>query len=148
MKEASELEIQRATSAPTPDDRSLHAWAQAALKLRGRSVVVRFVDDQESRSLNLAYRGKDKPTNVLSFPFELPPGVDEPHLGDLVICVPVVENEAKDQGKPLQAHYAHMLVHGLLHLQGYDHQTDDEATQMETLEIEILRQLGYENPYH
>lgn len=147
MKEPFELEIQRATSAPTPDDRVLHAWAQAALNIQGLSVVVRFVDEPESRALNLAYRGKDKPTNVLSFPFEQPPGVDEPHLGDLVICVPVVESEAETQGKSRQAHYAHMLVHGLLHLQGYDHQTEDEATPMETLEIEILQRLGYENPY-
>jgi len=148
MKEAFELDIQRAVSAPTPDDRDLYDWARAALTSQGRSVVVRFVDDPESRALNLAYRGKDKPTNVLSFPFELPPGVDDPHLGDLVICVPVVEREAENQGKPLEAHYAHMLVHGLLHLQGYDHQTEDEAMQMETLEIEILQRLGYENPYH
>lgn len=113
----------------------------------GRSLLLRYVDAEESRALNRTYRGRDKPTNVLSFPFELPPGVDDSHLGDLVICVPVVEAEAEAQGKSIEAHHAHMVVHGLLHLQGHDHESDDEAARMESLEIEILRQLGYDNPY-
>ena len=92
-------------------------------------------------------RGRDKPTNVLSFTFEPPPGFEDPHLGDLVICTEVVEREAREQGKTPEAHYAHMVVHGLLHLQGYDHEEADEAQRMESLEIEILRRLGYDNPY-
>lgn len=147
QQDAAAIEVQRALDAPTPDDALLHAWADAAMLDPGHSVVVRYVDAEESRVLNRDYRGRDYATNVLSFPFELPPGVEDPHLGDLVICVPVVEAEARDQGKPLEAHHAHMVVHGLLHLQGYDHETEAEAHQMETLEIEILRRLGYADPY-
>lgn len=101
----------------------------------------------ESHSLNLTYRGKDKPTNVLSFPFEVPPGMEMSLLGDLVICRQVVEKEAQEQGKPLEAHWAHMVVHGSLHLLGYDHIEDDEAEEMEALETEIMLALGYEDPY-
>ncbi|WP_288791436.1 rRNA maturation RNase YbeY, partial [uncultured Enterobacter sp.] len=97
--------------------------------------------------LNLTYRGKDKPTNVLSFPFEAPPGIEMPLLGDLIICRQVVEQEAKEQQKPLEAHWAHMVVHGSLHLLGYDHIEDDEAEEMESLETEIMLALGYEDPY-
>ena len=97
--------------------------------------------------LNLTYRGKDKPTNVLSFPFEAPPGIEMPLLGDLIICRQVVEQEASEQGKPLEAHWAHMVVHGSLHLLGYDHIEDDEAEEMEGLETEIMLALGYEDPY-
>lgn len=147
QQDAAAIEVQRALDAPTPDDALLHAWADAAMLDPGRSVVVRYVDAEESRVLNRDYRGRDYATNVLSFPFELPPGVEDPHLGDLVICVPVVEAEARDQGKPPEAHHAHMVVHGLLHLQGYDHETEAEAQQMEMLEIEILGRLGYANPY-
>lgn len=110
-------------------------------------VTVRLVDEGESNELNLTYRGKDKPTNVLSFPFEAPPGIELPLLGDLVICRQVVEREAAEQGKPLEAHWAHMVVHGSLHLLGYDHIEDDEAEEMEQLERDIMNELGYADPY-
>ena len=110
-------------------------------------VTIRVVDTAESHSLNLTYRGKDKPTNVLSFPFEVPPGMEMSLLGDLVICRQVVEKEAQEQGKPLEAHWAHMVVHGSLHLLGYDHIEDDEAEEMEAIETEIMLALGYEDPY-
>ncbi|ALP41855.1 rRNA maturation RNase YbeY [Aeromonas schubertii] len=110
-------------------------------------VTVRLVDEAESQDLNLTYRGKDKPTNVLSFPFEAPPGIDLPLLGDLVICRQVVEREAIEQDKPLEAHWAHMVVHGCLHLLGYDHIEDDEAEEMEQLERDIMHELGYADPY-
>ncbi|MGL5337628.1 MAG: rRNA maturation RNase YbeY, partial [Aeromonas veronii] len=93
------------------------------------------------------YRGKDKPTNVLSFPFEAPPGLELPLLGDLVICRQVVEREAEEQGKPLMAHWAHMVVHGSLHLLGYDHIEDEEAEEMEALERDIMQELGFADPY-
>ncbi|OBS09972.1 rRNA maturation RNase YbeY [Acidihalobacter prosperus] len=144
---AVEIEVQRASTLPSPPDEQLRVWVEAAMRTPGRALLLRYVDADESRALNSEYRGRDKPTNVLSFPFELPPGVDDPHLGDLVICVPVIEAEAREQGKPLDAHHAHMVVHGLLHLQGYDHETDADAARMEALEIEILRRLGYDNPY-
>ncbi|MBZ6072240.1 MULTISPECIES: rRNA maturation RNase YbeY [Aeromonas] len=110
-------------------------------------VTVRLVDEAESQDLNLTYRGKDKPTNVLSFPFEAPPGIDLPLLGDLVICRQVVEREAIEQDKSLEAHWAHMVVHGCLHLLGYDHIEDDEAEEMEQLERDIMHELGYADPY-
>lgn len=141
------IEVQRATGAWTPDDASLWRWAQATLADARRGVVLRFVDEDESRTLNRDYRGRDKPTNVLSFGFEAPPGLEDTHLGDLVVCAAVVEREAAEQDKPLAAHYAHMVVHGLLHLQGYDHEAPEQAQRMESLEIEILSRLGYQNPY-
>lgn len=115
-------------------------------------MVVRIVDPEESQDLNRDYRGKDKPTNVLSFPFEQPPGLLElgeelPYLGDLVICAEVVAQEAQEQGKPLEAHWAHMIVHGALHLQGYDHIEERDAEEMESLEKEIMQRLGYADPY-
>jgi len=99
------------------------------------------------QELNRDYRGKDKPTNVLSFPFEAPAGITMPLAGDLVICAPVVEQEAADQNKTLESHWAHMVVHGMLHLQGHDHTDDKEAETMEALEIQLLAQLGFANPY-
>ncbi|NGZ13990.1 rRNA maturation RNase YbeY [Vibrio aestuarianus] len=110
-------------------------------------VTIRVVDVQESQQLNHEYRGKDKPTNVLSFPFEAPPGMEIDLLGDLVICRQVVEQEAQEQNKPLMAHWAHMVVHGSLHLLGYDHIEDDEAEEMESLETEIMLDMGFEDPY-
>ncbi|OZB41718.1 MAG: rRNA maturation RNase YbeY, partial [Alishewanella sp. 34-51-39] len=101
----------------------------------------------ESQQLNLQYRGKDKATNVLSFPFQCPPGIELPLLGDLVICAGVVRAEAAEQNKPLAAHWAHMVVHGCLHLLGFDHINDADAEQMEAEEIQILQQLGISNPY-
>ena len=110
-------------------------------------MTVRIVDEAESHDLNLTYRGKDRPTNVLSFPFECPDEVELPLLGDLVICRQVVEREAIEQEKPLMAHWAHMIVHGSLHLLGYDHIEDDEAEEMESLETEIMQGLGFADPY-
>jgi probable rRNA maturation factor len=143
------LEAQYASEASgLPSEEDLSRWAAAALTEPGDyELVVRIVDEAESAALNNRYRGKPGPTNVLSFPFESPPGLELAHLGDLVICAPVVEREAREQGKPSEAHWAHMLVHGLLHLQGHDHQAEAEAEAMETLESAILAQLGYPNPY-
>ena len=104
-------------------------------------VTIRLVDEKESHELNLEYRGKDKPTNVLSFPFEAPPGIELDLLGDLVICKQVVEKEAQEQNKPLAAHWAHMVVHGALHLLGYDHIDDAEAEEMESLETDIMQSM-------
>lgn len=129
----------------------LTLWAQAAWQGdEATEMVVRIVDAVESQALNRDYRGKDKPTNVLSFPFEAPPVevIDEPaYLGDLVICQPVVEQEAADQHKPVAQHWAHLIVHGVLHLQGYDHIEETEATEMESLEVSILAGLGIPDPY-
>ena len=110
-------------------------------------VTIRLVDEKESHELNLEYRGKDKPTNVLSFPFEAPPGIELDLLGDLVICKQVVEKEAQEQNKSLSAHWAHMVVHGALHLLGYDHIEDDEAEEMESLETDIMQSMGFDDPY-
>lgn len=110
-------------------------------------LVVRIVGESESAQLNQEFRGKSGPTNVLSFPFEAPPGVPSKLLGDLIICAPVVRKEAREQEKPLRAHWAHMIVHGCLHLLGYDHQTDEQAHEMETLEVKILARLGIDDPY-
>ena len=110
-------------------------------------ITLRVVDSLESQSLNHHYRGKDKPTNVLSFPFTNPAPIPLPLLGDLVICQAVVIQEAEEQGKSVQAHWAHMVVHGLLHLLGYDHIEDADAEIMETLECKILAKLGYPDPY-
>lgn len=115
-------------------------------------LTVRIVDEAESQQLNKDYRGKDKPTNVLSFPFERPEGlpeeVDFPLLGDLIICAQVVKREAQQQNKSLDVHWAHMLLHGCLHLLGYDHIEDEEAVEMESLEIKILQKMGFPNPYN
>ncbi|WP_336366278.1 rRNA maturation RNase YbeY [Marinobacter sp. C2H3] len=123
-------------------------WAGAAwLGDSPSEVTIRIVGALESQTLNHEYRGKDKPTNVLSFPFEAPAGITVPLAGDLVICAPVVAHEAEQQRKTPEAHWAHMVVHGMLHLQGYDHVDDDDAEVMENLEIRLMHQLGYPNPY-
>lgn len=105
------------------------------------------MNSEESQSLNSQYRGKDKPTNVLSFPFEVPDGIELDLLGDLIICADVVEKEAQEQDKPLLHHWAHMVIHGTLHLLGYDHISDDEAEEMEALEIKLLAHLSIPDPY-
>lgn len=110
-------------------------------------LTVRIVDVEESQYLNNTYRHKNKPTNVLSFPFESLIDIEVPLLGDLVICKSVVESEALQQKKSLQSHWAHMIVHGCLHLLGYDHITDEDANEMESIEIDIMHQLGFDNPY-
>lgn len=124
-------------------------WLTAAIMpfQHQAEVTIRIVDQAESHQLNLDYRGKDKPTNVLSFPFEAPPEVELDLLGDLVICQPVVEQEAIEQEKPLMAHWAHMVVHGSLHLLGYDHIDDQDADEMEALETEIMQKMGFNDPY-
>lgn len=124
-------------------------WATQAIRptQEGIELTVRIVDTEESHALNLQYRGKDRPTNVLSFPFEVPEGIELPLLGDLVICRQVVEKEAQEQGISLISHYAHLTVHGCLHLLGYDHIEDDEAEEMESLETEIMLAMGFADPY-
>lgn len=161
-----------------PPRAQLQHWAEAAWQGDAHSdveVSLRIVSAEESRQLNRDYRGKDKPTNVLSFPMQMDeshlpadltpddvfhaeagdatyseesvPGVQWQMLGDLAICAQVVAEEAQQQHKSLQAHWAHMLVHGLLHLQGYDHLEEDDAERMEQLEIQIMQQLGFSDPY-
>ena len=132
-----------------PTEEQIVQWATAAVQPEGDEVemTVRIVDEDESHELNLTYRGKDRPTNVLSFPFECPDEVELPLLGDLVICRQVVEREAAEQEKPLMSHWAHMVVHGSLHLLGYDHIEDDEAEEMESLETQIMQGLGFDDPY-
>ena len=121
----------------------MRRWVQASCE-RSAQVTVRFVDGDEGRALNAAYRGKDYATNVLSFPYEAEPVVS----GDLAVCLPVVLKEAAAQGKTPAAHFAHLIVHGMLHLQGYDHETGaEDAARMEAKEREILGRLGYPDPY-
>lgn len=145
------LDLQIACENPEalPSEALFERWLAAVLpKFQAQSeVTIRIVDEAESHHLNLTYRGKDKPTNVLSFPFEAPPEIELPLLGDLIICRQVVEQEAIEQQKSTEEHWAHMVVHGCLHLLGYDHIEDDEAEEMEGLETEILAELGYEDPY-
>ncbi|WP_428945549.1 rRNA maturation RNase YbeY [Pantoea sp. FN060301] len=145
------LDLQIACEQPEglPAESDFRRWLEAVLPQfqEESEVTVRVVDEAESRELNHTYRGKDKPTNVLSFPFEAPPGIELPLLGDLIICRQVVEQEAQEQEKPLLAHWAHMVVHGSLHLLGYDHIEDDEAEEMEGIETEIMLALGYDDPY-
>lgn len=132
-----------------PGARDFERWSLAALKNSEKhfELTIRIVDEAEISDLNANYRGKDKPTNVLSFPFEVPEHVELDLLGDLVICAQVVRTEAQEQNKDEIAHWAHMTIHGVLHLLGYDHIDDIEAEEMEGLEIKILHELGYANPY-
>jgi probable rRNA maturation factor len=144
------LDLQLASSATElPTETEFQQWLEAAILpfQSDAEVTVRIVDAAESQQLNADYRGKDYATNVLSFPFQCPPGIELPLLGDLVICASVVASEAQQQHKTLQAHWAHMVVHGCLHLLGFDHINDDDAEQMETEEVTILQQLGFTNPY-
>ncbi|UTM57966.1 rRNA maturation RNase YbeY [Photobacterium sp. CCB-ST2H9] len=144
-----DLQLATADESGMPAVADFQRWLEAAVTpfQADAEVTVRLVDEAESQTLNRDYRGKDKPTNVLSFPFEAPPGVELELLGDLIICRQVVEKEAEEQNKPLLAHWAHMVVHGSLHLLGYDHIEDDEAEEMEALETEIMQGLGFANPY-
>ena len=130
---------------------NIERWIAAVLQsdeLNEAEVSVYIVDEAESQELNFQYRGKNKPTNVLSFPAEIPEEVGVPLLGDLVVCAPIVEREAQEQGKTLDAHWAHMLIHGTLHLLGYDHIEDDEAEVMEALETRLVTQLKFPAPYN
>lgn len=138
------------SSTKIPSVENIERWIKSALQsdeLNQAEVSVYIVDEAESQELNAQYRGKDKPTNVLSFPADIPDEVGVPLLGDLVICAPVVEREAHEQSKTLEAHWAHMLVHGTLHLLGYDHVDDDEAEVMEALETRLITQLNFPAPY-
>ena len=127
-----------------PSPANFQQWADLAVDPQhaDKELCIRLVNPDESQQLNKTYRQKDKPTNVLSFAYE-----EDELLGDIVICADIVAEEAKQQHKPLMAHWAHITLHGLLHLQGYDHQTDEQADAMENLEIKLLKQLGYDNPY-
>lgn len=144
-----DLQLACENHAGLPDEAQFQRWLDGVIPQfqEEAEVTIRLVDEAESHDLNLTYRGKDKPTNVLSFPFEAPAGIEMPLLGDLIICRQVVEQEAQEQSKPLEAHWAHMVVHGSLHLLGYDHIDDDEAEEMESLETEIMLAMGYEDPY-
>ena len=155
-----DVEVQYALEAEgIPDQVQIQSWVESALTLSKErekeneqaELVVRVVDREESAQLNQQYRGKQGATNVLSFPFEMPDEVKESGdmnlLGDLVICAPVVEEQAKEQGKEVLAHWAHMVVHGCLHLTGYNHEESEEAEEMESLETTILTGMGFPSPY-
>ncbi len=132
-----------------PSAASFKGWVAAALegRIMRADLALRLVDEREGRALNLHYRGKQNATNVLSFPAELPKGVTLPLLGDIVLCAPVIAREAREQRKPLKAHYAHLSVHGVLHLLGFDHNDERDAEAMEAIEREILAGLGLPDPY-
>lgn len=145
-----QLDIQNAssgTAVPAPE--LLEQWVRAALEGRrdDAELSLRIVDEAEIADLNRRYRDKPYPTNVLSFPADLPAGLELPHLGDIVICAPVVAREADEQHKPAPAHWAHMVVHGALHLLGYDHIDDNDAALMEAQEVAILARLHFADPY-
>lgn len=148
-----EIDVQLAVDSDTdgepPSSSEIRTWVEAALTGRREEseLTIRIVGEAEIQALNRDYRHKDAPTNVLSFPFEAPAEVELPLLGDVVICAAVVKREAAAQGKSEAAHWAHMVIHGVLHLLGYDHIEPQEADEMEALEIEILAGLGYANPY-
>jgi probable rRNA maturation factor len=149
-----ELEIRRATtSLNTPDDNQFQLWINAIDVRQDKSFAlsIRIVEEPEARQFNREYRNRDYATNILSFPVELPEGlpveVRQSLLGDLLICAPVVAREAREQKRPEADHWAHLTVHGILHLLGYDHEQDEAAIVMESLEIKILNKLGISDPY-
>jgi probable rRNA maturation factor len=146
-----QVDIQIASTTPAPTEEEIRSWIAASVAGRTEQeqveVCVRLVDDDEMTQLNKTFRGKTGSTNVLSFPASLPGELGLPLLGDIVICSPVVAAEAAEQGKSSSAHWAHMTVHGTLHLLGYDHIEEEDAATMETLETAILAQLNYSNPY-
>lgn len=144
-----DLQIACSCQHDLPDEIQFRQWLEAVIPAdkAEAEITIRLVDEAESRQLNHTYRTKDYPTNVLSFPFEAPAQIDLPLLGDLVICRQVVEREAGEQKKPLTAHWAHMVIHGGLHLLGYDHENDQQASVMEGLETQIMLTLGFADPY-
>lgn len=146
-----ELDLQIASEAAgLPSEADFRIWCELALRQRQNDseLTIRLVDEPEGRELNKTWRHKDYATNVLSFPADVPDELlDIPLLGDLVICAPVVTREAAEQGKSAQAHWAHLVIHGCLHLLGYDHIEDEEAEEMEALERELLAELGHPDPY-
>jgi probable rRNA maturation factor len=143
------LDFENASTHKTPSKAAFKRWVEAALKTRRdkAELSLRIVTMEEMRELNQQYRGADYATNVLSFPADLPHELKLPHLGDIVICASVVEQEAAAQHKESAAHWAHMVIHGTLHLLGYDHIDDADAEVMEALEIQILSELNFTNPY-
>jgi len=144
-----EVEVQRETSnSSVPSDQQFEQWAAAALQGHGESeLVIRVVDQEESRRLNEQFAKRNKATNVLSFPAGLPPSIDLALLGDIVICAPLVEREAEQQNKSVVAHWAHLTIHGILHLLGHDHQSDLEAANMEARETSLVQSFGFPDPY-
>lgn len=143
------IDIENASTQSVPTNAEFENWIGAALATRrdDAELSLRIVDSDEMRELNYRYRGADYATNVLSFPADLPPELQLPHLGDIAICAAVVEREAREQHKTNTAHWAHMVVHGTLHLLGYDHIDPADAEIMEALEIDILHQLNFDDPY-
>lgn len=144
-----DLQIATSDSNDIPSQDKIQQWLTFILPqfVNEAELTIRIVDEQESQYLNNLYRHKDKPTNVLSFPFESPVEMETPLLGDLVICKQIVQKEAQEQNKSLESHWSHMIVHGCLHLLGYDHIDDNEAQEMESIEIDIMAALGFANPY-
>ena len=149
-----DLQIASENSEGLPTLEQFTYWVETALAFEAQTedfteteMTIRIVNEEESQTLNREYRGKDYPTNVLSFPFEVPEGIELPLLGDLVICRQVMEREAKEQQISLASHWAHLAVHGTLHLLGYDHIEEAEAEEMEGLETQIMQKLGFEDPY-
>ena len=148
-----DLQIATENDQNLPSLSAIEQWVKGAIISANQAqreeaeLTVRIVESEESQQLNFQYRHKDKSTNVLSFPFQNPPGITLPLLGDLVICKTVVENEAHEQHKTLTEHWAHMLIHGTLHLLGYDHIDQQEAVEMEGLETKLLIELGFSDPY-
>ncbi|MGE3318651.1 MAG: rRNA maturation RNase YbeY [Candidatus Berkiella sp.] len=146
----SQVDVQYATELINcPDATTIVKWVSAALthQKEDYSLSIKIIDEDEMKTLNFYYRQKQKPTNVLSFPCQLPVEVRGNMLGDIAICAPVVQQEAILQAKPLEAHFAHMVVHGVLHLLGFDHENDQDANEMESLEVTILEKLGFKDPY-
>ncbi len=146
-----DLQLALTEQGELPGEERLREWALAALEAAGYDrdceITVRMVEAEEIQALNREYRKLDRPTNILSFPFECPPQLQLPLLGDLVICDSILRSEALAQHKSYEEHFAHLIIHGTLHLLGYDHLTEDEALDMESLEIAALSQLGYPDPY-
>ncbi len=144
-----DIEVQYVAEDEAPPVVDFEAWVVAAVADRRETaqLAIRIVNEEEQARLNDTYRNQQGATNVLSFPYVGVPGVDLPLLGDLAICAPVVIRQAGEQGKPVRSHWAHMVIHGTLHLLGYDHTREDEAQEMEDLEREILAGLGFSNPY-
>ena len=142
--------LNNSTTNTIPSLEEFEAWVKTVIKHHGEyfQVSIEIVDKQTSQKFNNTYRQKDKPTNVLSFPLELPEYVEEDLIGDLAICADVVEKEAKQQNKPLNNHWAHLTVHGCLHLLGFDHIEDEDAKNMENIEKKLLNSLNIKNPYN
>ena len=146
-----ELSLQNDLQLPAPSVEDIRLWVDAALAGGGRlgdsELSLRISDTDEITDLNLRYRNKAGPTNVLSLPADLPDGLEHPILGDIIVCAAIVEREAQEQGKDQQAHWAHMVIHGVLHLLGYDHIEHNDAEEMEQLEVRLLADLGFPDPY-